>query len=100
MLNRRTRTAVIVSAVAVLMVAIAIVSTLARSGRRAVMTQPQDLSQITLIDSRTGWALTKNGQILRTVNGGATWADVSIFQAPLPVQAPPTTDPCFLDAVS
>src|SRR5450756_221951 len=99
-MNRKTRTAVVVSAVAVLVVAAVIVTTRARSDRRAVMTQPQDLSQITLIDSRTGWALTKNGQVLRTVDGGATWADVSIFQAPLPVQAPPTTDPCFLDAVS
>ncbi len=88
MLTRRTRTAVVVSAVAVLMVAIAIVTTLARSDRRAVMTQPQDLSQITLIDSRTGWALTKNGQVLRTVDGGATWADVSISQAPLPSAVP------------
>lgn len=97
MLNKRTRTAVVVSAVAVLMVAVVIVTTRARSDRHVVMTQPQDLSQITLIDSRTGWALTKNGQVLRTVDGGATWADVSIFQAPLPVQAPPTIDPCFLD---
>jgi len=97
MLNRRTRTAVIVSAVAVLMVAIAIVSTLARSGRRAVMTQPQDLSQITMVDSKTGWALTKNGQILRTANGGATWADVSISQPPLPVQVPPMIGTCFFD---
>ena len=97
MLNKRTRTAIVVSAVAVLMVAVVIVTTRARSDRHVVMTQPQDLSQITLIDSRTGWALTKNGQVHRTVDGGATWADVSIFQAPLPVQAPPTIDPYFLD---
>src|SRR5664280_527175 len=61
------------------------------------MTQPQSFSQITLIDKNTGWALTKNGQILRTANGGATWADVSISQPPLPVQVPPTIDTCFFD---
>ena len=97
MLNRRTRTAAIVSAVAVLVVAAGIAVILARSDQQPIMTQPQDLSQITLIDSRTGWALTKNGQILRTVDGGAAWADVSIFQAPLPVQAPPTIGTCFFD---
>jgi photosystem II stability/assembly factor-like uncharacterized protein len=96
MLNRTTRTAVVVSAVAVLVVAgIAVI--LARSDQQPVMTQPQDLSQITLIDSRTGWALTKDDQILRTVDGGATWADVSISQPPLPVQVPPTIGTCFFD---
>ena len=97
MLNRRTKTAVVVSAVAVLMVAIAIVTTLARSDRHVVMTQPQDLSLITLIDSRTGWALTKDDQIFRTRDGGATWADVSIFQAPLPGQTLPMVGTCFFD---
>ena len=61
------------------------------------MTQPQDLSQITLIDSRTGWALTKDNQILRSVDGGAMWADVSISQPPLPVQVPPMIGTCFFD---
>jgi photosystem II stability/assembly factor-like uncharacterized protein len=88
---------VIVSTVAVLMVTIAIVTTLARSDRRAVMTQPQDLSQITMVDSKTGWALTKNGQILRTANGGAMWAGISISQPSLPVEAPSTIDTCFFD---
>ena len=97
MLNGRTRTAVVVSAVAVLTVAAVIVTTRARSDRHVVMTQPQDLSQITLINNRTGWALTKNGQILRTTNGGATWADVSISQPPLTVQVPATISTCFFD---
>jgi hypothetical protein len=97
MLNRRTRTAIVVSAVAVLVVATGIVVILARSDQQPIMTQPQDLSQITLIDSRTGWALTKDDQILRTVDGGVTWADVSIFQAPVPVQVPPTIGTCFFD---
>jgi photosystem II stability/assembly factor-like uncharacterized protein len=97
MLNRRTRTAIVVSAVAVLVVAMGTVMILARSDQQPIMTRPQDLSQITLIDSRTGWALTKDDQILRTVDGGATWADVSIFQAPLPVQVPPTVGTCFFD---
>jgi photosystem II stability/assembly factor-like uncharacterized protein len=79
------------------MVAVAIVTTLARSNRRAVVTQPQDLSQITLIDSRTGWALTKDDQIFRTVDGGATWVDVSIFQAPLVGQTLPAIGTCFFD---
>lgn len=97
MLNRRTRIAVVVSAVAVLMVAVAIVTTLARSDRHVVMTQPQDLSQIMMVDSKTGWALTKNNKIFRTVDGGVTWADVSIFQAPLPVQTLPAIGTCFFD---
>ena len=61
------------------------------------MTQPQSFSQITLIDKNTGWALSTNGQILRTANGGATWADVSISQTPLPVQVPATIGTCFFD---
>ena len=97
MLNRRTRTAVVVFAVAVLVVVTGIAVIFARSDRHIVMTQPQDLSQITLIDSRTGWALTKDDQIFRTGDGGATWADVSIFQAPLPVQVPSTIGTCFFD---
>jgi photosystem II stability/assembly factor-like uncharacterized protein len=96
-MNRKTRTAVVVSAVAVLVVAAVIVTTRARSDRQVVMTQPQDLSQITLIDSRTGWALTKDNQILRTVDGGATWADVSTPLTPLEVQFPPTIGTCFFD---
>ena len=96
-MNRKTGTVVVVSAVAVLAVAIVIVAALAKPKRAAVMTQPQSFSQITLIDKNTGWALTKNGQILRTTNGGATWADVSISQTPLPVQVPSTIGTCFLD---
>jgi len=95
--NRKTRAAVVVSTVAVLAVAVVIATMRARSDRRAVMTQPQDLSQITLIDSRTGWALTKDNQILRSVDGGAMWADVSISQPPLPVQVPPMIGTCFFD---
>jgi len=95
--NRKTRAAVVVSTVAVLAVAVVIATMHARSDRRAVMTQPQDLSQITLIDSRTGWALTKDNQILRSVDGGAMWADVSISQPPLPVQVPPMIGTCFFD---
>ena len=96
-MNRKTGTAVVISAVAVLAVAIVIVATLAKPKRAAVMTQPQSFSQITLIDKNTGWALSTNGQILRTANGGATWADVSISQTPLPVQVPATIGTCFFD---
>jgi len=95
--NRKTGTAVVISAVAVLAVAIVIVAALAKPKRAAVMTQPQSFSQITLIDKNTGWALSTNGQILRTANGGATWADVSISQTPLPVQVPATIGTCFFD---
>ncbi|HZL82177.1 MAG TPA: hypothetical protein VFB98_01690 [Candidatus Deferrimicrobium sp.] len=96
-MNRKTGTVVVVSAVAMLAVAIVIVAALAKPKRAAVMTQPQSFSQITLIDKNTGWALSTNGQILRTANGGATWADVSISQTPLPVQVPSTIGTCFLD---
>jgi photosystem II stability/assembly factor-like uncharacterized protein len=95
--NRKTGTVVVVSAVAVLAVAIVIVAAVAKPKRAAVMTQPQSFSQITLIDKNTGWALSTNGQILRTANGGATWADVSISQTPLPVQVPATIGTCFFD---
>ena len=96
-MNRKTGTVVVVSAVAVLAVAIVIVAAVAKPKRAAVMTQPQSFSQITLIDKNTGWALSTNGQILRTANGGATWADVSISQTPLPVQVPATIGTCFFD---
>ena len=96
-MNRKTGTAVVVSAVAVLAVAIVIVAAVARPKRATVMTQPQDFSQITLIDKNMGWALSTNGQILRTANGGATWADVSISQTPLSVQVPATIGTCFFD---
>jgi photosystem II stability/assembly factor-like uncharacterized protein len=93
-MNRKTRTAVVVSTVAVLVV---VVATLAMSDRHAVMTQPNDLSQITMVDSKVGWALTKDDQIFRTEDGGATWVDVSIFQAPLVGQTLPTIGTCFFD---
>lgn len=96
-MNRKTGTVVVVSAVAVLAVAIVIVAVFAKPKQAAVMTQPQSFSQITLIDKNTGWALSTNSQILRTANGGATWADVSISQTPLPVQVPSTIGTCFLD---
>ena len=96
-MNRKTGTVVVVSTVAVLAVAIVIVAALAKPKRATVMTQPQSFSQITLIDKNTGWALSTNGQILRTANGGATWADVSISQTPLPVQVPATIGTCFFD---
>jgi photosystem II stability/assembly factor-like uncharacterized protein len=95
--NRKTGTVVVVSAVAVLAVAIVIVAVFAKPKQAAVMTQPQSFSQITLIDKNTGWALSTNSQILRTANGGATWADVSISQTRLPVQVPATIGTCFLD---
>ena len=96
-MNRKTGTVVVISAVAVLALAIVIVAAVAKPKRAAVMTQPQSFSQITLIDKNTGWALSTNGQILRTANGGATWADVSISQTPLPVQVPATIGTCFFD---
>ncbi len=96
-MNKNTRTAVVVSTVAVLAVAIVLVATLAKSKRAAVMTQPGDLSQIAMIDSKVGWALIKDDQIFRTGDGGATWTDVSIFQAPISEQTLPAIGTCFLD---
>ncbi|MCX6084365.1 MAG: hypothetical protein NT102_05310 [Caldiserica bacterium] len=94
-MNRRTSTAVVVSVAIIL--AVVIVTTIAKSNRRAIMTQPQDLSQITMIDGKTGWALTKDDQIFRTGDGGAMWTDISIFQAPLPGDTLPTVGTCFFD---
>jgi len=95
--NKNTRTAVVVSTVAVLAVAIVLVATLAKPKRAAVMTQPGDLSQIAMIDSKVGWALTKDDQIFRTGDSGATWTDVSIVQAPISGQTLPAIGTCFLD---
>ena len=78
-------------------VLVVIVVTLARSKQAAFMTQPGDLSQITMIDSKAGWALTRDDQIFRTEDRGATWTDVSIFQAPMSGQTAPVIGACFLD---
>ena len=65
--------------------------------RQAAVTQPDTLSQIAMIDSKVGWALTRKAQVFRTTDGGATWSDVSIFQAPASEQEAPVTSACFLD---
>jgi photosystem II stability/assembly factor-like uncharacterized protein len=95
--NRKTRTAVVVSTVAVLAVAIVIVAVLASPKRAAVMTQPADLSQVAMNDSKAGWALTKEDRIFRTEDGGASWTGVSTFQTPVPGQTAPVMSACFLD---
>ncbi|MCX6063367.1 MAG: hypothetical protein NTV26_04140 [Caldiserica bacterium] len=94
-MNRKTGTAVAISTVAVLVAGIAVF--LAGCKRLAVVTQPGDLSRITMIDSKAGWALTRNAQIFRTGDGGASWTDVSIFQAPMSGQTAPVIGACFLD---
>ncbi|MHB8070376.1 MAG: WD40/YVTN/BNR-like repeat-containing protein [Candidatus Cryosericum sp.] len=94
-MNRKLRTALVVSAVAVLTVAIA--ATFAGCNRRAVVTQPEGLSQIAMIDSKVGWAVTKNDEIFRTANGGVSWTDVFIFQAPGSGWTAPVMSACFLD---
>ena len=65
--------------------------------RVSIVTQPGDLSQITMIDSKAGWTLTRDDQIFRTGDSGATWTDVSIFQAPMSGQTAPVIGACFLD---
>ena len=94
-MNRKTGTAVVVLTVAVLAAGIAVI--FAGCNRLAVVTQPGDLARITMIDSKAGWTLTKDDQIFRTRDGGATWTDVSIFQAPMSGQTVPVIGASFLD---
>ena len=94
-MNRKTGTAVVVLTVAVLAAGIAVI--FAGCNRLAVVTQPGDLARITMIDSKAGWTLTNNDQIFRTGDGGATWTDVSIFQAPMSGQTVPVIGASFLD---
>ena len=97
-MNRRTGiTAGIV--IAVLVVAGIIVgSVLSRGSHPVAMTQPADLAGITMVDAKVGWALTKDDQIFRTADGGATWTDVSIFQAPHAGQDIPPIAASFVNA--
>ena len=94
-MNRKTGTAVVVLTVAMLAAGIAVI--FAGCNRIAVVTQPGDLARITMIDSKAGWTLTKDDQIFRTGDGGATWTDVSMFQAPMSGQMAPVIGACFLD---
>lgn len=84
--------------VTMLVVALAIGVVLRKLNGQALMTQPGDLAQITMMDRSVGWALTRDDQIFRTGDGGAKWTDVSIFQVPLPGEAVPVAGACFLDA--
>ncbi|MGB9667195.1 MAG: WD40/YVTN/BNR-like repeat-containing protein [Candidatus Cryosericum sp.] len=94
----RTGKAVVSTVVVVALVVVAGVGMLLhRLNGKAAMTQPADLSAITMVDSKSGWVLTKDDQIFRTADGGATWTDVSIFQAPMSGQTAPVAGACFLD---
>jgi len=88
-MNSRTRTAVLISVIVLLVVGAVVGALLHKSNEQAAMTQPGKLSQLTMIDTKTGWALTRDDQIFRTVDGGDTWTDVSIFQAPTSGQTVP-----------
>lgn len=96
-MNRTGKAAVSTVIVVALVVVAGVGMLLRRLNGKATLTQPADLSAITMVDSRNGWVLTKDDQIFRTVDGGATWTDVSIFQAPLSGQAAPVAGACFLD---
>lgn len=96
-MNRRTGMTAGIAAVVVVAGVIA-GTVLSRNSRPAAMTQPADLAELTMIDARVGWALTKDDQIFRTADGGASWTDVSIFQAPLPGQDTPPAAASFPNA--
>ena len=96
-MNRRRGITTGIAAVVIVVVVIA-GTVLLRNSRPAAMSQPADLAELTMIDARVGWALAKNDQIFRTADGGASWTDVSIFQAPLPGQDVPPIAASFVDA--
>jgi len=96
-MSSRTRAAVVISVIMVLLVAVVVGTLLHKSNRQVAMTQPGNLAQITMIDRNVGWALTRDDQIFRTADGGGVWTDVSIFQAPVSGQIAPVTGACFLD---
>lgn len=97
-METKKRTTLVTSMVAVLLVAVVVGAVLRKLNGQALMTQPGDLAQITMMDSKTGWALTKDDQVFRTGDGGVKWTDVSIFQAPMSGQTAPVAGACFLDA--
>jgi photosystem II stability/assembly factor-like uncharacterized protein len=94
------RTIAVSTVVAVL---IAVVATLAgctlSTKQTETMKQPATLSQIKMITTKIGWALTQDDQVLRTADGGAIWTDVSIpglLQAQKSAAFLPTST-CFFD---
>ncbi len=96
-MSSRTRAAIVISMIVVLVAAVVVGTLLHESNGQVAMTQPGDLSQVTMIDSKIGWALTRNNQVFRTADGGGVWTDVSISQASVSGQTVPVTGACFLD---
>ena len=39
---------------------------------------PARVSQVRMVDEKTGWAVGENGTVLRTENGGLSWSDVEM----------------------
>jgi len=99
-MSRRTGITAGVAIAVLVTVGIIVGTVLSRGSQPAAMTQPADLAGITMVDARVGWALTKDDQIFRTADGGATWSDVSIFQAPLPGQDVPPLAASFVNATT
>jgi photosystem II stability/assembly factor-like uncharacterized protein len=83
---------------------IAVVATLAgctlSTKQTETMKQPAALSQIKMITTKIGWAVSTEDQIFHTTDSGSTWTDVSIFQAPLAAESLPTFGACFADGQS
>jgi beta-lactamase regulating signal transducer with metallopeptidase domain len=98
--KKQTKRTMVVSVVAAFFITgIALLAGCTFTAKQSGMQQPAALSQIRMITQKTGWALTKDNQILKTADGGATWANVSIpalLQTQASWKSLPTSA-CFVD---
>jgi beta-lactamase regulating signal transducer with metallopeptidase domain/photosystem II stability/assembly factor-like uncharacterized protein len=98
--KKQTKRTMAVSIVAAFLIAgIALLAGCTFTAKQSGIQQPAALSQIRMITQKTGWALTKDNQILKTADGGATWANVSVpalLQTQASWESLPTSA-CFVD---